>query len=173
MVLVAVVDSLIPTELEALVTILRRDGFVCLSSALPLEELHAAVETKQAHPIVIYGDRSMDVPYDDCSRIWLCCGPTADDDMDMAHAAALYDWDKSTSFADFAYTHACVANAPSSSAVFAKRLARRQRAQQCDFRFMTFPKALSFMAEAIAPERVQSMGFEDGVRQVVLRHVTK
>lgn len=175
MVLVAIVDSLVSTELEALVTILRRDGFVCLSSALPLEDLHNTVETKRAQPIVIYGDRSMDVPYDDCSRIWLCCGPTADNDV--SHAAALHYYlkkDTATSFADFAHTFDADAvheNAP--SPMFAEHLARRQRAVQCDFHFMTFPRTLSFMAEAIAPERVESMGLEDGVRRIVLRHVTK
>jgi hypothetical protein len=182
MVLVAIIDSLASTELDELVRVLRRDGFVCLSSSLPLEELHDTIGSRSQKPIVIYGDRSMDVPYDDCARIWLSCGPTIDDDVDISHALVLHRWDRATPLA--AFTARCgvdsnnvnvtaLHDGDDDDAAFRGGLARRTRALSREFQFMTFPKALSFMAEAIAFQRVQSMGLNDGESRLLLRHVTK
>lgn len=75
MVLTAILDCLVSSELDIFIHTLTRDGIRCLSSDTPLETLHDQISTFNDQPIVIYGASSLQVPYDDCPRLWLCCGP--------------------------------------------------------------------------------------------------
>ena len=82
--LVAIVDCLVPCELHELVQTLERDNIRCLSTDSAdsyIDTLHDQIEAHMSEYIVIYGKRSIDLPYDDCPRLWLCCGPVLSHDL--------------------------------------------------------------------------------------------
>lgn len=174
--LVATIDGLVSTELDALVKVLESDGYVCLpSSRVSLDACHDTIESHRTTPIIIYGEKSMDLPFDDCAQIWLSCGPTIENDV--RHAQALHHWhcweNKTLTFAEFLYTSQKIEIDDKHQDQFRQALIRRGRAMSYGYKFMTFPQALSFLAGALALKRVESMGLEDNASRLVLRHVTK
>ena len=141
--LTAIMDCLVQSELECLIKTLRRDGFLCLSADTWSDE---EISKHLARPIVIYGPDSLHVPYDDCPRLWLCCGPEVDHDITQA---------------------------PLRGTVTEDDLARRAAAVRCDYHFVTYVEALCFMADAVAKQNVHSMGMGDKAADIILRHVQK
>jgi hypothetical protein len=144
--LTAIMDCLVQSELECFIKTLRRDGFLCLSADTSIDTLHDDICQHSARPIVIYGPDSLHVPYDDCPRLWLCCGPEVDHDMTQA---------------------------PLRGAVTEDDLARRATAVRSDYHFVTYVEAMCIMADAVAKQNVNSMGMGDKAADIILRHVQK
>lgn len=154
MVLTAIMDCLVASELETLISTLRRDGIRCLSSETPLETLHEEISTYATQPIVIYGKSSLNVPYDDCPRLWLCCGP--DNASDEKHATWLLGGESAA--ADYG---------------FAEHVERRQKAMRFGYKLISYVDALCFMANVLASQCVDSMKLGNKAAGIILRHVTK
>jgi hypothetical protein len=148
MVLTAILDCLVPSELDIFINTLTRDGIRCLSSDTPLETLHEQISTFSDQPIVIYGASSLQVPYDDCPRLWLCCGPEIQYDEQQA-------------------TCLLVPND------IGRHLERRERALRCGYKRVTYVDALSFMANVLATRCVDSMNHGKNAADIILRHVPK
>ena len=84
----AIVDCLVSCELQELVKTLERDNIRCLDSDVEsIDTLHDQIEAHMSEYIVIYGKRAIDLPFDDCARLWLCCGP--EKCRDLVHAPRL------------------------------------------------------------------------------------
>lgn len=149
MVLTAILDCLVSSELDIFINTLTRDGIRCLSSDTPLETLHDQLSTFTDQPIVIYGASSLQVPYDDCPRLWLCCGPEIQ--YDEQHATWLLGND------DEVRSH----------------LERREQAIRCGYKRVTYVDALSFMANVLATRCVDSMNLGNKAADIILRHVPK
>lgn len=146
--LVAIVDCLVPQELACLVSSLTRDGILCLPAGSSIDVLHDTISTQTAVPIVIHGKDSLHVPYTDCPRLWLCCGPTTDDDI--VHATTFWPHDVSDT-----------------------DLRRREKAMCCAYERVTYVDALVFMADVVAKQCVSSMGVGERAAEIILRHVKK
>lgn len=146
--LTAIVDSLLSSELEVLVQALRRDGIRCLPSDTPLEELHGHLSSYANEPIVIYGVTTLEMPYDDCQRLWLCCGPEIQ--YDEQHAS----WFLGKPLEE-------------------KDVHRKEKAISYGYKLVSHIDALSFMANVLATNCVKSMHLGNKAKDIVLRHVTK
>ena len=86
--LVAIVDCLVPCELQELIKGLERDSIRCLDSAVEsIDSLHDYIEAHVSECIVIYGKNGVILPFDDTARLWLCCGPNKS--HDLVHAPRL------------------------------------------------------------------------------------
>ncbi len=144
--LIATIDCLVDTELRMLVQALTRDGIVCLPSDTDICNIHETLGKHRGTPIVIYGRESMDIPLDDCPRIWLCCGPTVSQDE-----AEAIDFHK----------------------VKEDAFVRKTRAMQCGFRRMTYVDVLCFAANEQAKTCVGTMNLDDKSADIFLRHVKK
>lgn len=145
--LTCILDSLVEHELECLVSTLRRDGILCLPTSTPIDVLHDTISKNIDVPIIIYGPDSLHVPYTDCPRLWLCCGPRVQDDI--AHATQYF------------------------SPLSNDDLVRRERAMCCDYLRVTHVDALVFMADTVAKQCVHSMGVGGKAAEIILRHVKK
>lgn len=145
--LTAILDCLVQSELECLVAALRRDGIVCLAADTPLDTLHDQLEKHAADPIVVYGPASLDVPYDDCPRLWLGCGPDPH----------VHD------------TEQALLRGP----VTDQDMERRAKALRSDYELVSYVEALSFMANAVAKTCVNSMGLGEQAADILLRHARK
>ena len=144
--LTAIMDCLVQTELAGLVTTLRRDGILCLPADTCIDILHDELGKHVTQPIVIYGAASLSVPYDDCPRLWLACGPSVDHD---------------------------ISHAPQLGTVTDGDLQRRTDALRADYQSVTYVEALCFMADAVAKQCVHSMGLGEKAADIVLRHVSR
>lgn len=140
-------DCLVAAELRCLVKTLEREGVCCLSSEEDLDKLHDAICQQSSQPIVIYGAASMEMPYDDCPRVWLCCGPETS--LDIQEATALYG----------------------DTPELREGLRRREKAGRLDYRFLTYVDTLSFMANELARRCVQTMNLGEKAANIMLRHV--
>jgi hypothetical protein len=156
MVLTAIVDCLVSTELDHLIQTFERDGIRCLSSDLSLDALHDDIRKYAAQPIVIYGASSLEVPCDDCPRLWLCCGPELDTEHDVQHATLLLGG-----------TDAAAA------AGLDQHVLRRDRALRSNCKFVSYIDMMSFIANALAKQCVHSMNIGNKAADIILRHVTK
>lgn len=154
MVLTAIVDCLVSSELDQLVQTLERDGIRCLSSDISLETLHDEIRKYASQPIVIYGASSLDVPCDDCPRLWLCCGPELE--SDIKHATFLLGGKDAAA-----------------AAGFDQHVSRRDRALRSNCRLVSYVDMMSFMANALAKQCVHSMNIGDKAADIILRHVAK
>jgi hypothetical protein len=143
--LTAVLYCLVPSELDALVASLRLDGFVCVATATDLDEMDRILRRHVDQPIVLFGPESLRVPVDDCPRLWLCCGPEVDRDLDEA---------------------AFLLRGP----VHPQALERRRQALALAYQCVTFVDARCFLANAVAKQCVASMGVEGKAAKIVLRH---
>ena len=149
--LAAVLDSLADGEVAALVAILERDGFVCLSSAMPIDELHDKLSEHVEQPVVVYGEASVNLPLDDCPRLWVGCGPEGGSaDHDAKAAADLVGLD-----------------------ALPAKLERRALALRLGYQLVSFVDAMAFMANVMAKKRVTAMGLESKAADIVLRHVKR
>ena len=153
--LVAIIDCLVSSELDILAKTLQRDGIQCVSSDESLELMHEKMSLYSSQPLVIYGTSSLQVPYDDCPRLWLCCGPEIE--YDEQHAAWLLGNDGDASNDDELADH----------------LARREKAIRCGYTLVTYVDALSFMANVLATRCVDSMNLGNKAADIILRHVPK
>lgn len=143
--LIAIIDCLAPAELQTLVAHLTRDGIVCLSSDVDICRINRQVSEQSDKPIVIVGPDGLNIPFDDCPRIWLCCGP--DVSFDEKEAKARY------------HVHD------------PEHLARKRQAIQCGFRCMSYVDVLSFVANEQAKQCVKNMELDKKAESIVLRHV--
>ena len=149
--LVAVLDSLADGEVAALVAVLQRDGFVCLPAGLPIDELHEKLSEHVEDPVVVYGETSVNLPLDDCPRLWVGCGPEGGSaEHDAAAAAAMVSAD-----------------------ALPAGLERRQLALRLGYQLVSFVEAMAFMANTMAQKRVSTMGLESKAADILLRHVKK
>jgi hypothetical protein len=149
--LTAVLDSLADGEVAELVRVLTRDGFVCLSSTLPIDELHQQLSEYVDKPVVVYGEASVNLPLDDCPRLWIGCGPEGGiPACDEQAAARLVPVEALNG-----------------------HLERRALALRLGYQLVSFVEALSFMANVMAKKRVSAMGLESKAADIVLRHVRR
>lgn len=142
--LVAILDCLVPCELQELVKTLARDNIRCLSTDSAdfcIDKLHDQIEAHVADPIVIYGARSIDIPHDDCDRLWLCCGP--EKSHDLVHAPRL-------------------------GPVTEQDLERRARAIRADYRLVNFVEAQAFFAEILAKKCVRDLNLGEKATDILL-----
>jgi hypothetical protein len=144
--LIATIDCLVQKELDILVQALHRDGIVCIPSNADICRIHETLGHQSASPIVIYGAESMNIPLDDCPRIWLCCGPTVS--HDEAEAIEFHK-------------------------VKREAFARKTRAMQCGFQKMTYVDVLCFAANEQAKTCVKTMNLDGRSADILLRHVKK
>ena len=145
--LAAILDCLVAAELKCLVDTLKREGVSCLSSEEDLDALHEAISQYSAKPIVIYGPSSMNIPYDDCPRVWLCCGPESS--LDIQEARAFYG----------------------DTPELQEGLRRREKAERLGYRFMTYIDTMSFLANELARQCVKTMNLSEKAADIMLRHV--
>jgi hypothetical protein len=142
--LVAIVDCLVPCELQELVKTLERDNIRCLSTDAAdscIDLIHDEIESHVADPIVIYGKRGIILPHDDCDRLWLCCGPETSHDL---------------------------VHAPRLGTVTEQDLERRARAIRADYRLVTFVEAQAYFAEILAQKCVQGLNLGDKATDILL-----
>ena len=140
--LVAIVDCLVSCELQELVKTLERDNIRCLDSDVEsIDTLHDQIEARMSEYIVIYGKRSIDLPHDDCPRLWLCCGP--EKCHDLIHAPRL-------------------------GPVTEQDIERREKAIRCDYNLVTFVEAQAFFADLIAKKCVQDLNLGDKATDILL-----
>jgi len=138
--LVAILDCLVSCELQELVKGLEREGIRCLSASC-IDTLHQDIETYAAQPLVIYGEHSIDLPYDDCPRLWLCCGPEVSHDL---------------------------VHAPRLGTVTNTDLERRAKAIRAEYRLLTFVQAQCFFADISGKQRVEKLGLGDKATDILL-----
>lgn len=144
--LVAIIDCLVQAELSTLIATLKQDGIRCIESATDIVDINRALERFSNDLVVIYGSKSMDLPFDDCHRIWLVCG--CDAQNDQTEAAFLY------------------------GPVPPPTLARQQTALvHRSFRRMTYVQALCFFANQVAERHVHQMQLGSKEANIMLRHV--
>lgn len=140
--LVAIVDCLVSCELQGLVKTLERDNIRCLDSDVEsIGSLHDQIEAHMSDCIVIYGTRCVDLPYDDCARLWLCCGPETSHDL---------------------------VHAPRLGPITEQDLERRARAVRADYRLVTFVEAQAFFADLVAKKCVQDLNLGDKATDILL-----
>lgn len=161
MVLTAILDCLVSSELDVFINSLKRDGIRCLSSDTPLEILHEQISTFSNEPIVIYGASSLQVPYDDCPRLWLCCGPEIQYDEQQATWILQKNDDNDND------------DDGGGGKEIRRHLERRERALRCGYKRVTYVDAQSFMANALASRCVDSMNLGKTAADIILRHVPK
>ena len=140
--LIAIVDCLVPREIQELVKTLERDNIRCLSAdSESIDTLHDQVEAHPMESLVIYGRRGLDAPFDDCARLWLCCGPETS--HDLVHAARLGE-------------------------ITEEDVERRARAIRTDYRLVTFVEAQAFFAEILAKKCVENLNLGDKATDILL-----
>ena len=144
--LVAMIDCLVEAELRTLISTLKRDGVVCVSSSSDICDIHDTLGQMSLHTIVIYGKQSMNIPFDDCPCIWLCLGP--DVSKDAEEATSLYTLRQ-------------------------QDVHRKEKALQQGFRCMTYVQVLSFMANEQAKKHISNMNVKGKAADIMLRHVRK
>lgn len=129
--LIAIIDGLVPSELEALMSSLRLDGFICISTNTDITALNHLIAKHRNKPIVLFGEQSLQMPIDDCPRLWLCCGPEIQRDLDVAVHVVKGPIDPSA-------------------------LERRQQALGLSYQCLTYIDAVCFFANAVAKSKAAS-----------------
>ncbi len=169
--LVAIVDCIDESELLTLVGILKRDGFTCLSCEhVSIDVIHDTIRDSKDIPVIIYGSRSIDLPYDDCERLWLGCGPQGyEAEYDERVAKMMEAWRASNepSLATFGATFDV--NKYQESETLANNIRRRSAALRCGFRLCSFVETISFAATFLATQTVNTA--DQNAQDILLRHV--
>lgn len=168
--LVAIVDCIDETELKTLVTTLERDGFICLScDQESIEDIHNNIRNWKSVPVLIYGARSIDLPYDDCERLWLGCGPQGyDERKDERFACMLEAWRASSDVSLAEFSANFDMDEHQESETFKEAVRRRDTALRSGFRLSCFVQATSFAATFLATQKFNIA--DSAAQDILLRH---